>query len=71
MPTTTSANVTSGEAISAIRRGRKISQSALAAAAGLDRTQLWRIETGKAQPYPYTLGQIAKALQVPISALLK
>lgn len=71
MPAATSVNEASPEAIVAIRKGRKFSQSALAAAAGIDRTQLWRIETGKAQPYRYTLEQLAKHLEVPVSALLK
>lgn len=60
----------SAEAIVSIRTGQGITRAQLAKAAGLDRSQLWRIETGKATPYVDTLGRLARALGVPVSALL-
>lgn len=61
----------SPEAVVAIRVLAGLSQTALATAAGIDRTQLWRIEAGQAEPYPHTLEQLARALKVPVSALVK
>lgn len=61
----------SAEAIVSIREGQGITRAQLAKAAGIDRAQLWRIETGKATPYVDTLARLARALRVPVSALLE
>lgn len=61
----------SAEAIVSIREGQGITRAQLAKAAGIDRSQLWRIETGKATPYVDTLLRLANALRVPVSALLE
>lgn len=60
----------SAEAIVSIRTGQGMSRAHLAALAQIDRSQLWRIETGRAVPYIDTLGRLARALGVPVSALL-
>lgn len=65
-----SGHTVSPEALIAIRNLAGFSQTALAAAAGIDRTQLYRIERGQAQPHDYTLTRLALALKVPASALL-
>lgn len=60
----------SAEAILAIRIGQGMTRAQLASAARLDRSQLWRIETGRAVPYVDTLGRLARALGVPVWALV-
>ena len=60
---------TNGVAIRELRAALGISQADLAAAAGVDRTALWRIERDKAQPRPPTLRKIADRLGVPLDAI--
>jgi transcriptional regulator with XRE-family HTH domain len=70
MHTDTTSPAFSVDALISIRRGQGLSRSQLAKAAQLDPSQLWRIETRKATPYDSTLGRLARALKVPVSALL-
>lgn len=58
------------EALISIRKNQGLTRPQLARAAQLDPSQLWRIETGRATPYDSTLGRLARALGVPVSALL-
>ena len=51
-----------GEIIAFFRELAEMTPAQLAAAAELDRTQLWRIERGDAQPYGRTLDRLAAAL---------
>jgi transcriptional regulator with XRE-family HTH domain len=60
---------TNGVAIRELRAALGISQADLAAAAGVDRTAIWRIERGGSQPRPATLRKIADRLGVPIDAI--
>jgi transcriptional regulator with XRE-family HTH domain len=60
---------TNGVAIRELRNALGISQSALAAAAGVDRTAIWRIERDGTQPRPETLRKIADRLGVPLDAI--
>jgi transcriptional regulator with XRE-family HTH domain len=57
-------------ALVSIRKGQGLTRSQLARKAELDRTQLWRVETGAAVPYDSTVGRLARALGIPVSALL-
>jgi transcriptional regulator with XRE-family HTH domain len=54
-----------------LRRGRGLTQEALAARAGLSRTYLARLETARQDPTLSTLVKLAKALRVPVTALLE
>lgn len=54
------------EALVAARKKAGLTQTAAAAAAGIDRTQLWRIEKGQATPHPDTLARLAKAYGVAV-----
>jgi transcriptional regulator with XRE-family HTH domain len=54
-----------------LRRGRGLTQEALAARAGLSRTYLARLETARQDPTLSTLVKLAKALRVPVRALLE
>jgi transcriptional regulator with XRE-family HTH domain len=60
---------TNGVAIRALREALGISVSDLAAAAGVDRTALWRIEKDGTQPRPDTLRKIADRLGVSLDAI--
>jgi transcriptional regulator with XRE-family HTH domain len=60
---------TNGVAIRALREALGISVTDLAAAVGVDRTALWRIEKDGTQPRPDTLRKIADALGVPLAAI--
>ena len=60
-----------GKAIRQFREKPGITQEALAAKAGLTGRSLSAIETGKANPTWATVGDIAAALGVSISALAK
>jgi transcriptional regulator with XRE-family HTH domain len=54
-----------------LRRARGLSQSALAAQAGLSRGYLARLETGERDnPSLKTVVQLARALRVPVTDLL-
>jgi transcriptional regulator with XRE-family HTH domain len=59
-----------GRRIRQIRTGKGISQVALAGLAGLERSNLSRIENGKAEPGLRTLRDISKALGVGLLDLL-
>lgn len=54
-----------------LRRQRGLTQEALAAKAGLSRTYLARLETARQDPTLSTLVELAKALNVPASALVE
>ena len=51
------------------RQKRDFSQENLALAAGLSRSALWKIETGKASPTIESLEKIARALNMEFSEL--
>lgn len=70
MPNVTGPAAFSSEALVALRKSQGLTRSQLARRAELDRSQLWRIETGAAKPYDSTVGRLARALSVPVSALL-
>ena len=53
-----------------LRRHRSLTQEALALKAGLSRTYLARLETARQDPTLSTLVKLAKALGVPVTALL-
>jgi transcriptional regulator with XRE-family HTH domain len=52
-----------------LRQDRLLSQEELAAKAGVSKTTIANIETGKIRPYPQTLRKLAEALGAPPSAL--
>jgi transcriptional regulator with XRE-family HTH domain len=52
-----------------LRLQRGIPRSAVAEAAGLDVTALYRIEKGQAWPMPHTLLRLAAALNFPVEEL--
>ena len=54
-----------------LRRRRGLTQEALAAKAGLSRTYLARLETARQDPTLSTLVKLAKALGVPVAALVE
>jgi transcriptional regulator with XRE-family HTH domain len=54
-----------------LRRRCGLTQEALAAKAGLSRTYLARLETARQDPTLSTLVKLAKALGVPVTALLE
>jgi transcriptional regulator with XRE-family HTH domain len=56
--------------IKQLRRKRKMSQAALAEAAGISRTYLARLETSRQDPTLSTLEKPATALGVPVRKLL-
>ncbi|GGF28046.1 helix-turn-helix domain-containing protein [Hymenobacter cavernae] len=58
-----------GLVIKTLRKARGFSQEALAAEAGLDRTFLSQLETGRKQPSLLTILRLAAALQVQGSEL--
>ena len=53
-----------------LRRGRKLTQDALAAAAALPRSTIANLESGEANPSLAVLVKVAGALGVPIDELL-
>ena len=55
---------TAGERAAAERKARRMSQAELSEAAGINRSQLSRIETGAVRPTGSTLRRIAEALDV-------
>lgn len=59
-----------GTAIQAIRERSGLTKSQLAAATGIDRTHLHRMETGERNGTPAQILAIAKALAVPTTAIL-
>ena len=60
----------SSEALVMARKSAGLTRTQLAKRADLDRTQLWRIETGRVTPYDSTVGRLAGALGVPVRELL-
>jgi len=52
-----------------LRQERLLSQEELGKKAGVSKTTILNIETGKIRPYPQTLRRLAEALDVPPSAL--
>src|SRR5690606_19805510 len=59
-----------GRAVRALRTARSLSLGDLAREAGLSRTILSRIEGGAGNPSIETLWRVARALNVPLGALL-
>lgn len=57
------------EATKAIRERSKITQTAVAADAGIDRANYAHIEAGRREPTDVQMIAIAKALVVPLSAV--
>lgn len=62
---------TFGLVIKTLRKARGFSQEVLAAEAGLDRTFLSQVETGRKQPSLLTIFRLAAALQLEVSALFR
>jgi transcriptional regulator with XRE-family HTH domain len=60
-----------GMKVQALRDKRAMTQAALAKKAGLSRGYLARVETGRHEPTLTTLRKLAKALGVPVTALLE
>lgn len=60
-----------GQNISKIRKRRGMTQLDLAAATGMEENAVGRIETGRTNPTVKTLLRIAKALEVPLTELVK
>ncbi|WP_254245205.1 helix-turn-helix domain-containing protein [Hymenobacter sp. BRD67] len=54
-----------------MRKARGVSQEVLSDEAGLDRTFLSQLETGRKQPSLLTIFQLATALQATASELLR
>jgi transcriptional regulator with XRE-family HTH domain len=59
-----------GQRVIDLRSQKGWSQSDLARACNKDRQAIEKIENGKVNPTIFSLFEIAKALQVPISALV-
>lgn len=59
-----------GSNIRRIRQDARLSQEELAEAAGINRTYLSQLENGRSSPTLDVLERIARALEVPISALI-
>jgi len=59
-----------GKNIAALRKARKVTQTALAEAVGIDTVTLSRVETGKNNTSLMTLDAIANELQAPLAFLL-
>jgi transcriptional regulator with XRE-family HTH domain len=57
--------------LKAWRERRALTQQELADKIGITRVALARIESGQAQPRPRTTRALAKALDVPIDALME
>jgi transcriptional regulator with XRE-family HTH domain len=60
-----------GMRVKAYRERRKLTQEALAERAGISRTYLARLETGKHDPTASVLEKLAKALGVKVGRLLE
>lgn len=54
-----------------LRADRGLSQTELAAKAGISREYLWRLEAGRQDPTLGTLEKLAKALKVKLTRLLE
>ncbi len=66
MPTPIRVN---GAKLAEVRIRAGLSRAALATAAGVNRSNVWRIECGQSQPVPATLVALATALGVDIDAI--
>jgi transcriptional regulator with XRE-family HTH domain len=60
-----------GLRIRRLRKGKDMSQAQLAKRAGLTRVYVTRLEAGKQDPSLSTINALAKALGVPVTALLE
>jgi transcriptional regulator with XRE-family HTH domain len=60
-----------GQRIAHLRKSRGLNQEQFAAAAGIDRAFISRIENGKRRPYLETLVKIADALETPLFNLFR
>ena len=60
-----------GKRLKRLRVGKDMSQAALAKRAGLTREYVNKLEAGKQDPSLSTLNALAKALGVPVAALLE
>ncbi|MBQ8458527.1 helix-turn-helix transcriptional regulator [bacterium] len=58
-----------GKRIQELRKGKKLSQEALAEKIGIEPNNLSRIENGKNYPTPENLAKIAKELNVSVDKL--
>lgn len=60
-----------GVRVQRLRTVRRLSQEALAKCAGISRGYLARLEIGRHDPTVTTVRKLAKALDVPVMALLE
>jgi len=60
-----------GENLLRIRQARKLSQENVADRAGIHRTQITLLESGRRQPRLETVVRLAGALDVPVEALFE
>ena len=60
-----------GMRVKACRERRKLTQAALAERAGISRTYLARLETGKHDPTATVLEKLAKALGIKVGRLFE
>jgi transcriptional regulator with XRE-family HTH domain len=60
-----------GMKVQVLRKKRAMTQEALAKQAGISRGYLARVETGRHEPTLTMLRKLAKALGVPVTALLE
>ncbi|HEX3736059.1 MAG TPA: helix-turn-helix transcriptional regulator [Solirubrobacterales bacterium] len=60
-----------GENLLRVRQARKLSQEGLAAQAGIHRTQITLLESGRREPRLLTIVRLAGALEVEVSMLLE
>jgi transcriptional regulator with XRE-family HTH domain len=60
-----------GTRIRRLRKAKDMSQAALAKRARLTRVYITRLESGKQDPSLSTINALAKALGVPVTALLE
>jgi transcriptional regulator with XRE-family HTH domain len=60
-----------GKRIRRLRQSRNLSQAALAKRARLTRVYVTRLEAGQQDPSLSTINALAKALGVPVTALLE
>jgi transcriptional regulator with XRE-family HTH domain len=60
-----------GMKLQRIRRGKKLSKYALAKLAGISAVYVAKLEAGRSDPTVGVLQRLAKALGVPVTALLE
>jgi putative transcriptional regulator len=58
-----------GQRIIALREKKGLSQSDLARACSKDRQAIEKLENGRVNPTLFTLYEVAKALEIPLSAI--